>query len=302
MKYTSKFILIFILLPVLVSAQAFDAVFKNSNWLNEHLEDDNLVILHVDTEENYKSGHIPGAQFIKMNDFTITTKDSIRRELPTISHLDSLFRSYGISDKSKIVVYYGGDLFASAFRLYFTFDYLGMADKVFILDGGLKNWNINKLQTSSEVVKVTLTKAGDLTFKLNPSLIVDKNNVKEHIGSDNVKIIDARRDRFYSGETDGDGHYRRPGHIASAKNITWLNIVDENQNLKTEETLRKYFTDQGIENGSTVITYCHVGLRATVLYTISKSLGYSTKMYDGSYNEWDRLNDSYGVEYTYSKN
>ena len=148
-------------------------------------------------------------------------------------------------------------------------------------------------------MKVTGIDAGKLSINPNTSLIASKEQVKNFVGSSNVKIIDARRDAYYSGEKDGDGHYKRPGHIATAKNITWLNVIDENQKLKPKDELEQYFIGQGINQEDKVITYCHVGLRATVLYTISKSLGHDTKMYDGSINEWDRLDDSYSVENTY---
>jgi len=287
------------LFPLLINAQSYNSIFKSADWLKGHLEDDNLVILHVDTEENYQSGHILGAQFIKMSEFTTTTIDSIYREIPPINYLDSLFRARGISDKSTVVLYYGGDLFASAFRLYFTFDYLGLADNVFILDGGLKTWTNAGLAVSTEEVAVSKANEGTLTINPNTTLVASKEQVQSFVGSEVVKIIDARRDAFYSGEKDGDGHYKRPGHIASAKNITWLNIVDENQKLKSAGELQEYFFSEGINKDDKVITYCHVGLRATVLYTISKSLGYDTKMYDGSFNEWDRLDESYPVDKTF---
>ena len=89
------FTILLTLLPLFLNAQSFDTTFKTADWLNEHLDDKNQVILHVDTEENYKSGHIPGAQFIRMKEFTITTIDSIYREMPSISYLDSLFRARG---------------------------------------------------------------------------------------------------------------------------------------------------------------------------------------------------------------
>lgn len=293
------FTILLTLLPLFLNAQSFDTTFKTSDWLNEHLDDKNQVILHVDTEENYKSGHIPGAQFIRMKEFTTTTIDSIYREMPSISYLDSLFRARGISDNSTVILYYGGELFASAFRLYFTFDYLGLADNVFILDGGLKTWTNAGLPLSTDEVTVTKVEEDALTIYAKTSLIASKEQVQNFIASADVKIIDARRDGYYSGEKDGDGHYKRPGHIASAKNITWLTIVDENQKLKSTEVLQGYFIGQGINDGDKVITYCHVGLRATVLYTISIILGHETKMYDGSYNEWDRLDADYAVENTY---
>ncbi len=299
----TKFLTFTVLLffPFFLSAQSFQTIFKNSDWLNKHLEDKDLIILHVDTKENYDAGHIPGAQLILMSEYVTRTTDSIYTELPDNTYLDSLFRARGISDQSKVVLYYGGERFASTFRLYYTFDYLGMSDNIFILDGGLTNWNKSGLSTSMDSVIVTPTPSGDLNFTINSSILVDKEDVQKIIGADNIKIIDARTDAYYSGEKDGDGHYKRPGHIAGAKNITWLDILDEDQNLKPKEVLQQYFEDQGIEKNDEVITYCHVGLRATVLYTIAKGLGHSSKMYDGSFNEWDRLDDQFPVQNTYQK-
>ena len=287
------------LMPLILSAQSFDAIFISSEWLEDHLGDEDLVILHIESKDKYDSAHITGAQFISIREYVTSTKDSIYTEMPTVTYLDSLLRSRGITNDSKVILYYGGERFAATYRLYFTFDYLGLSENVFILDGGLKTWTNAELPVSTEQATVVGVDEGALTTKPNPSLIASKEQVRNFIGSSEVKIIDARRDAYYSGEKDGDGHYSRPGHIAGAKNITWLNIIDENQKLKPEEELRQYFTEQGIDKEDKVITYCHVGLRATVLYTISKSLGHDTKMYDGSFNEWDRLDDTYSVEKTF---
>jgi 3-mercaptopyruvate sulfurtransferase SseA len=35
-----------------------------------------------------------------------------------------------------------------------------------------------------------------------------------------------------------------------------------------------------------VVTYCGVGMRASVTYMISRMLGYETRLYDGSWREW----------------
>ena len=228
MKKNFSVALFLVAFPLLLSAQSLKTIYKEASWLDKHINDENLIVFHVDTKDNYDNGHIPGAQYITLGDFTTQTEDSIYREMPTVSYLDSLFRSHGINDKSTVVLYYGGDFFASVYRLYFTFDYLGMAKNVFILDGGLKNWTNSNLNTSTKIPELKATPDA-LTFNLNPALIVDKVYVKNVISSDNIKIVDARRDNFYSGENDGDGHYKRPGHIGSAKNITWLKIIDENQ-------------------------------------------------------------------------
>jgi len=38
----------------------------------------------------------------------------------------------------------------------------------------------------------------------------------------------------------------------------------------------------------TVVAYCWVGYRASVTYMIARALGYPTKLYDGSYEDWSR--------------
>ena len=157
MKTTILSSILLLFFHLILSAQSFKTIFKDSDWLNKHLDDKDLVILHVDTKENYDTGHIPGAQLILMSEYVTRTTDSIYTELPDNTYLDSLFRARGISDQSKVVLYYGGERFASTFRLYYTFDYLGMSDNVFILDGGLTNWNKSGLPTSTDSVVVTPT-------------------------------------------------------------------------------------------------------------------------------------------------
>jgi len=40
-----------------------------------------------------------------------------------------------------------------------------------------------------------------------------------------------------------------------------------------------------------MVSYCHIGQRATVLYFAAKMLGYDAKMYDGSWEDWSRRMD-----------
>ena len=42
--------------------------------------------------------------------------------------------------------------------------------------------------------------------------------------------------------------------------------------------------------GDTVVAYCYIGYRASGTYFISRLLGYPVKLYDGSYDEWAKLN------------
>ena len=58
-------------LPVVMRAQAarFDSPVVSTQWLADHLNDPNVVVLHLATiRRDYTSGHIPGARFLWFND------------------------------------------------------------------------------------------------------------------------------------------------------------------------------------------------------------------------------------------
>ena len=297
MKVILTLLACFVLFPA--ASQNFKSIFKSSEWLSKNLENENLVLLHVEAEDAYKAGHIPNAQYIGRSEYAFSI-DSLSTQLPQVSYLDSLFTSKGISDESIVVLYYGSDKFAQTFRLYYTFDYVGLSKNVFILDGGLHNWTKEERPISTDAVQSSPAK-GTLSIVLNGQILASKESVQSKLDQPNISIIDARTAAYYSGEKDGDGHYKRPGHIKNAKNITWLTIIDEDQMLKPKEVLGQFYEDEGIAKNDEIITYCHVGLRASVLYTVSKALGYKTSMYDGSINEWDRLDDQFPVQNTYKK-
>ena len=71
--------------------------------------------------------------------------------------------------------------------------------------------------------------------------------------------------------------------------------MDENFILKDPEELRDMY-EKIVNQEKMLVLYCHVALRASVLYTVGKALGYDVLLYDGSFNEWDGLDESYPVE------
>ena len=66
--------------------------------------------------------------------------------------------------------------------------------------------------------------------------------------------------------------------------------------LISKALLNEMYKAQGVNSGEQVVAYCHVGLRASTIYTLAKYLGYNARLYDGSFNEWDTLSSEYKVE------
>ena len=67
---------------------------------------------------------------------------------------------------------------------------------------------------------------------------MDKNYVVKNLKSETVTIVDARATRFYDGDPTGNP---RDGHIAGAKNIPYMDMVDQANMFKPTDQLQTYF-------------------------------------------------------------
>src|SRR5262245_23196163 len=127
----------------------FDSPIVSAEWLTEHLNDPNVVVLHLATiRRDYTTGHIPGARFVWFNDVAPSNPD-LNTELPSVAHLDSLFESLGVSDNSQVVIY-GQTISPLVARVFMTLDYLGAGDRAAVLDGGLTAWKAAGRPVSTE--------------------------------------------------------------------------------------------------------------------------------------------------------
>ena len=63
-------------------------------------------------------------------------------------------------------------------------------------------------------------------------------------------------------------------------------LFDESGFLKPEAALRSLFSAAGVEEGDTVVAYCHIGLMASSVVLAARTLGFEALLYDGSMTEW----------------
>lgn len=270
-------------LASVITAQNKQQMTVSVEWLAQHLNDKNLVLLHVGDKAEFEAGHIAGAQFVTLNDISAPhTESGLVLQLPAVEKAKTTLENFGITDKSRIVVYFGKDWVSPTTRVYFTLDYLGLGDKTAILDGGMPAWTKAGNALTKEVKTAV---RGKLTLRPNAGKVVDADWLKNNLTNPSVAVIDARVMNFYDGTLAGGRP--RAGHIKGAKNIPFNSLAEEKDNkIKDETTLRKIFLEAGAEPGSTVIAYCHIGQQGSVVYFAAKSLGYDVKLYDGSFEEW----------------
>jgi thiosulfate/3-mercaptopyruvate sulfurtransferase len=280
----SNRLLVAALCAVASTAAAQDApVLVTGDWLAKNLTNPKVVVIHsAATRADYDAGHVPGSRWIPWNAYTTSQQGGLSTQVPALDSLDSVLEAAGISDNTHVVIS-GGPLQNSG-RLFFTLEYVGLSGRVSMLDGGIDAW-----RESGRPLERTESKAaarGSLTLKANAAKIADATWVHANLSSAGVSILDARTPEFYSGESGGN--MPRAGHIPGAQNIPFSWLTGELTNFRDKAKLQRLFDQAGVKKGNKVVTYCHIGMQASALYTAARVLGYEVALYDGSWDEWSR--------------
>ena len=129
------------------------SVIVSTERLATHLNDDALVLLQVGDKDEYLAGHIPGARLITLADISTPRGSGLALELPTVAQLEAAFEKLGVTDKSRMVVYFGKDWVTPTARVFVSLDYLGLGDCTSILDGGLPAWRAGGRSVTSVVTE-----------------------------------------------------------------------------------------------------------------------------------------------------
>ena len=286
-----RLFLLSLLFPlVVVSQERKNPVFVSTQWLSEHLKDSDLVVLHVAfNRHEYTAGHIPGARFLWYNWLAVSTPDA-STEMPPAEPADTLLASFGITEGSTIVLCFGGSNVSTTTRMFLALSYFGFGNQTSILDGGFEMWKSENRAISTELPAVEQT---SLTLKVQPQVITDTEWVKGNLMNSNVAIVDARAKTFYDG--NGGGIVRQ-GHIKGAKSIPFTMVLDSTNKVLGQSALEEVFREAGIKKGMKVVSYCHVGQQATLVYSVARMLGYDAAVYDGSFEDWNVRGEEYPVE------
>src|SRR4029077_14221088 len=81
----------------------------------------------------------------------------------------------------------------------------------------------------------------------------------------------------------------KAGHIEGARSVPFSTVTTADLKLAPEAEIAERFKHAGVKAGDTVIVYCHVGQQATATLLAARSLGIEARLYDGSFEEWSRL-------------
>jgi thiosulfate/3-mercaptopyruvate sulfurtransferase len=266
-------------------------------WLVAHQRDPRLVVLHVGEPDAYRARHLPGARQVTSADIATGTEHEARLhlELPAAEDLRHRLEALGISNDSRIVVYFADEWVSPATRVVLTLDAAGLGARTGLLDGGLPAW-VAAGQPVTDAVPPART--GVLAPLAIRPIIVDAAAVKASLGKPGTAVVDARDRAFYDGRKTGGmpGHMHRPGHIPGALSIPYDSVFDDHNALRALDDLKARFAQAGVQPGDTVIGYCHIGQQATAMLLAARRLGHPVRLYDGSFEDWSRYHPEYPVE------
>ena len=272
-----------------------EALVVNAAWLAAHLNDPDLVLLHVGDKDQYAAAHIPGARLVSQKDVSVSDHeyktDGLMLQMPPVEELRKDLEALGISDKSRIIVYYGKDWVSPSTRIIFTLDYAGLGDRTSLLDGGMGAW----VKNGGAVTKdVPAAKTGTLApLKIKP-IVVDASFVNAHLDAPHFAVVDGRDAVFYDGVDHGQdmkGTAQRAGHIHNAHSVPFTSVTNDDVMLKSPQELADLFTKAGVKPDDTIIGYCHVGQQATAMLFAARTLGHPVLLYDGSFEDWSTHKD-----------
>jgi thiosulfate/3-mercaptopyruvate sulfurtransferase len=267
-----------------------------TDWLEQHLSDPNLVVLDCTTHlipnpaitydvvpgrEDFEKSHIKGAQFCDVSRDVSDTTHTFRFMRQSPADFAAAMRRFGVSDDTKVVLYSTtSPQWAS--RVWWLLREFGH-DNAAVLNGGWQKWS--RENRPSQSGPGTSRAAGRFTARQPRDLMVDKNAVRQAVGDGAICTLNALAEAQH--KATGGNTYGRPGRIAGSVNVPAAHLLDPATNafLPADE-LRQKFAAVGAMDRP-VIVYCGGGIAATADALILTMLGHeNVKVYDASMSEW----------------
>ncbi|MBV9207510.1 MAG: sulfurtransferase [Actinobacteria bacterium] len=264
-------------------------VLVDADWVEAHIGEPGVVIVEVDEDTSaYDKGHIPTA--IKL-DWKKDLQDPVRRDFVDKTGFEALLSERGISDDDTVVLYGGNNNWFAAYA-YWYFRLYGH-DKVLLLDGGRKKWELDSRELSTDVPRRPRTSYA--AREQDASLRALRDEVIGAIGKRN--LVDVRSPDEFTGRLLAPAHLpqeqaQRAGHIPTARNVPWSKAANEDGTFRSDDELRAlYEGEAGLDFAKDTIAYCRIGERsAHTWFVLHELLGLpNVKNYDGSWTEYGSL-------------
>ncbi len=238
-----------------------------------------LLIIDVRPEQDYRTGHIPGAVNLPASHLF----EPGTHLLPPMHKLRQLFNNAGLSRQLTVVVYDRGQNYMAT-RILWALDLLGHPDTR-LLSGGIHQWQQANLPLEQKPIRKP---KGDFLPTVDPEYLASKMTTRIAMTNPNMVLVDVRTADVYAGKRNPENN-PRVGHIPSAINIPWRqNLLGEQEigPIKPAKALATLYAK--LPKNRLYILYCQYGSHSTLAYLLMREMGYRVTVYDGSWYEWSR--------------
>lgn len=259
--------------------------------LAHHLRNPELVVFDCRHDlmnsnfgtEAYAKSHIPGARFAHVDRDLASkpTGTNGRHPLPDMKTFVNWLGAMGVANDKQVVAYdSGGGMYAA--RLWWMLKHWLGHERVAVLDGGWDAW-----QKTGHPVEALVPQPTPAIFVPKPSdAAVDVQYVMQHLGKNNMRIIDARANDRYHGKNETIDPVG--GHIPGAVNRFFKDNLDAMGFFKAPSDLRAAF--EPLVTGvplNQVVQQCGSGVSACHNVLAMEIAGMpGSKLYPGSWSEW----------------
>ena len=267
----------------------------DTDWLAEHLDDPRIRIYDCTTHllphptqaytvgsgrEDYDNGHIPGADFLDLQEELSDPAGQFRFTFPSPALFAEAVAGHGLGDDTTVVLYSTtSPQWAS--RIWWMLRAFGF-DNARVLDGGFVKW-----AKEGRPVSTTSASYPPAIFTPRPrdGLIVQKDEMLAAINDGAVCTINALSREQHAG---GGRAYGRLGRIAGSSNVPTAELLDPETNaFLPASQIAAHFAGVGADKSERVLTYCGGGIAASATALLLVMLGHeNVGLYDNSMSEW----------------
>ena len=262
-----------------------------TDWVAEHLEDDNLAVVEVDVDTMaYEQGHIPGARGWN---WTTQLNDTVTRDILSKAQVQCLMGESGI-DRGTTVVLYGDNNNWFATYAFWQLRMYGH-EQLKVMNGGRQKWIDEGRPTTTEAPspepRTYCASDPDTSIRASRDYVLEVASTQNNVG-----LVDVRAPDEFTGKLLAPAHLpqegsQRGGHIPGASNVPWLKAVNESDGtFKSVEELSDIY-GKAVKPDGEVIAYCRIGERSShTWFVLSQILGYDkVRNYDGSWTEYGSI-------------
>tara|TARA_R110000787_G_scaffold203793_1_gene314389 strand:- start:1934 stop:2770 length:837 start_codon:yes stop_codon:yes gene_type:complete len=262
-------------------------VIVEADWLNENLENSNLIILDATmkkvtnaSEVDLNQQQIKNAIFFDLKNVFCVQKAEFPNTVLDADTFQNEAQKLGINQESCIVVYDDLGIYSSP-RVWWLFKLMGFQN-IAVLNGGFPVWKTNSFPLESK--KNPILKKGNFISKRQPNLSIKKEEILNSLSDTTTKVVDARSHNRFIGIDPEPRKGLPSGRIPGSSNIPYVKVLN-NFTIKSKVDLEVIL--KPYESESRVVFSCGSGITASILalaFSYVKNRNYA--VYDGSWTEW----------------